>query len=77
MAPEVVTVIETREHTAVALTEDGEEIILYRGNLQSFQRNPKWDFATISIGTQCRVTIVSSVKPRERRRGIEILILTP
>ncbi len=77
MAPEVVTVIETREHTAVAITEEGEEIILYRGNLQSFQRNSKWDFDTLTIGSQCKVTIISPEKPRMRRRGIEILILTP
>lgn len=77
MAQEVITVTVRSEHSAVGITEEGVECTLYRGNLQRHQRNPKWDWETITIGTQVKATLVTSVKPRERLRGIEILIITP
>jgi hypothetical protein len=77
MPKERVTVTVRREHTAIALTPAGEEIILYRGNLGQHQRNPTWDWETVTIGTSCRCTIISADRVDRRRRGVEIDILDP
>lgn len=73
-----VIVRERREHTAIAVDMiDGEELVIYRGNLQSFQRNLQWDWSTITVGTTLRVTPIAPEKHMQRRRGIEVLILKP
>jgi hypothetical protein len=71
------TVTRTSEHTAVAMLTDGEEVTLYRGNMQRHQRRPEWDWGTVSIGTVVRGTIVQPDRTGMRRRLIEIQIVEP
>ncbi len=77
IARSMATVTQTYEHTAVAITQDGEEVTLYRGNLQRLQRNAAWDWGTISIGTHVRGVIVEPDRVTMRRRLIEIAIVEP
>lgn len=71
------TVTQLAEHTVVALTPDGEEVTVYRGNLQRYQRNAAWDWETITIGTHVLGTIVEPDRVKMRRRLIEVLIVEP
>ena len=77
MAQELITVITKQEHTAIAVTTSGEEVLVYRRNLQRHQRSPVWGWETISIATQCRATLIEPEKEHMRRRAIEVLIIDP